>query len=47
MRLRPVLEREVVRFEPDLHGRRSRVLVDLDGAVFTEAWLSTVEAAQC
>lgn len=46
MRLRPVLEGGVLRFRPDPAGRRVRVLVDIDGPSFTQAWLSAVEAAQ-
>jgi len=42
----PVLDNEVLRFEPDPEGRQVRVLVDLDGASFTESWLSAVEAAR-
>ena len=46
MHLRPVLRDGVLRFEPDLAGPLVRVLVGLDGAAFTEAWLTAVEAAQ-
>jgi inosine-uridine nucleoside N-ribohydrolase len=46
MRLQPVLVGEVLRFQPDHEGRITRVVVDLDGVGFAEAWLSTVEAAQ-
>jgi hypothetical protein len=46
MRLQPVLDAEVLRFEPDQAGRPTRVVVDLDGGSFTETWLSAVEAAQ-
>ncbi len=46
MRLRPVLERGVLRFRRDRQGRPTRVVVDVDGTGFTEAWLSAVEAAQ-
>jgi hypothetical protein len=37
-------DREVLRFEPDQDGRRRRVVVDLDGASFTDTWLRTVQA---
>jgi inosine-uridine nucleoside N-ribohydrolase len=45
-RLRPVTEGDVLRFQPDQDGRLVRVVVDLDGASFTDAWLAAVEAAQ-
>jgi inosine-uridine nucleoside N-ribohydrolase len=45
-RLRPVMEGDVLRFQPDQDGRLVRVVVDLDGASFTDAWLAAVEAAQ-
>jgi purine nucleosidase len=40
------LEGGVFRWHPDQAGHRTRVLVDLDGGSFTEAWLAAVEAAQ-
>ena len=46
MRLRPVLKRGVLRFRRDRRGRPTRVVVNVDGAGFTAAWLSAVEAAQ-
>jgi inosine-uridine nucleoside N-ribohydrolase len=46
MRLRPVREGDVLRFQPDEQGRLTRVVVDLDGANFAETWLTAVEAAQ-
>jgi purine nucleosidase len=46
LRLRPVLDGEVLRFAPDPDGRRMRVVVDLDGPGFTDTWLRAVEAAQ-
>ena len=46
MYLRPALENGVLRFQPDQDGRLVRVVVDLDGASFTDAWLAAVEAAQ-
>jgi purine nucleosidase len=45
-RLRPVMEGDVLRFQPDQDGRLVRVVVDLDRASFTDAWLAAVEAAQ-
>lgn len=46
MRLKTILEDEVLRFESDPAGRPTRVVVDLDGVSFGETWLSAVEAAQ-
>jgi purine nucleosidase len=46
LRLRPVLEGEVLRFAPDRDGRLVWVVVDLDGPGFTDIWLRTVEATQ-
>ena len=46
MRLRPVLERGVLRFRRDRQGRPTRVVVDVDGPAFAEDWLSAVEEAQ-
>jgi len=45
-RLRPVLKGDTLRFEPDDDGRAVRVLIDVDGASFSETWLASVEAAQ-
>jgi hypothetical protein len=45
-RLRPVMEGDVLRFQPDQDGRLVRMVVDLDGASFTDAWLAAVEAVQ-
>jgi purine nucleosidase len=39
LRLRPVLEGGVLRFQPDPDGRLMRVVADLDGASFTDTWL--------
>lgn len=39
-------EGDVFRWYIDENGRRTRVLVDLDGDRFAEAWLTAVEAAQ-
>jgi hypothetical protein len=46
MRLRLVLDGGVLRFQPSQQGRRTRVVVDVDGAGFTQTWLAAVEAAQ-
>jgi hypothetical protein len=45
-RLRPVMDGDVLRFQPDQDGQLTRVVVDLDGEGFTETWLAAVEAAQ-
>jgi hypothetical protein len=44
--LQPVMEGDVLRFQRDQDGRLVRVVVDLDEASFTNAWLAAVEAAQ-
>jgi inosine-uridine nucleoside N-ribohydrolase len=44
-RLRPVLERGVLRFQAHPEGRPVGVVVDVDTASFTDTWLSAVEAA--
>jgi hypothetical protein len=36
----------VFRWSRDPTGRATRVLVDLDGAGFSDVWLAAVEAAQ-
>ena len=46
MDLQPVLDGEVLRFQPHPEGRLMRVVVDLDAEGFAEKWLSAVEAAQ-
>lgn len=46
MRLVPVLDGQVLRFQPDQRGRLTRVATQLDGGSFAETWLSAVEAAQ-
>jgi hypothetical protein len=46
MRLRPVLDDAVLRFEPAEDGPLTRVVVDIDPADFTETWLTTIETAQ-
>jgi len=45
-RLQPVLDGEVLRFQPDQDGRLMSVVVDLDGAGFTQTWLGAVELTQ-
>ena len=45
-RLLPVLDKAVLRFEPDQAGRSTRVVVGLDGEAFSHVWITTVEAAQ-
>lgn len=42
-RLRPVLEGETLRFQPDDAGSLVRVVTAVDGAAFSEAWLAAVE----
>lgn len=44
--LSSALDGEVFHWYPDQAGRWTRVLVDLDGESFSEAWLTAVEAAQ-
>jgi purine nucleosidase len=46
LRLQPDLADGVLRFQPNPAGRPTRVVVDVDGVSFTEAWLSAVAAAQ-
>ncbi|MBA2519189.1 MAG: nucleoside hydrolase [Chloroflexia bacterium] len=46
MHLRPVLTDNVLRFQPDPEGRPMRIVVDVDGASFTEAWLTAVAATR-
>jgi inosine-uridine nucleoside N-ribohydrolase len=46
MRLKTVLENGVLRFQSDPEGQPTRVVVDVDGVSFTDAWLTAVEAAQ-
>lgn len=45
-RLSPNLNGELFRWRPNQAGRRTRVLVDVDGERFSETWLAAVEAAQ-
>ncbi|MDQ4099786.1 MAG: nucleoside hydrolase [Chloroflexota bacterium] len=44
MRLRPVSDGTVLRFQPDEAGRPVRVVTDIDGAAFAAGWLQAVEA---
>lgn len=44
-RLKAVLHDAVLRFQPAPAGRLTRVVVDVDGAAFSETWLSALEAA--
>lgn len=46
MRLQTILEDEVLRFQSAPEGRPTRVVVDVDGESFSEAWLAAIEAAQ-
>lgn len=46
MRLQPVLDGEVLRFQRHPEGRLTRVVVDLDGESFTERWLAAGETAR-
>lgn len=46
VRLGPVMDGDVLRFEAHDEGRLHRVVVDVDGAAFSEVWLRAVEAAQ-
>ncbi len=46
MRLKTVMDGQVLRFESSKDGRPMRVVVDVDGTSFTETWLAAVEAAQ-
>jgi inosine-uridine nucleoside N-ribohydrolase len=46
LRLRPVLEGGVLRFQPSEGERLMRVVAELDGTSFTDTWLAAVEAAQ-
>ncbi len=43
MRLKAVLQSDVLRFDPDDSGRLLGVVVDLEAPQFMEAWLSAVE----
>jgi hypothetical protein len=45
MRLRLRLDDGVLRFEQADGGKRVRVVVDVDGSVFAERWLTCIERA--
>jgi hypothetical protein len=45
-RLWPVVEGDVLRFQPDQDGRLTRVVIGINGASFAETWLAAVEVAQ-
>jgi purine nucleosidase len=46
VRLKLVIEGDVLRFDRDPNGRPIRVVTDIDGLGFTEVWLAAIEAAQ-
>lgn len=46
MKLIPVLENDVLRFDPDERGRTTKVVVDIDAADFTDRWFGAVERAR-
>ncbi len=46
VRVRPVLERDVLRFQRDPEGTPVRAVVAVDGSGFAETWLAAVERAQ-
>jgi purine nucleosidase len=46
LRLQPVVDGDVLRFQPSENGRLTRMVVDIDDANFTDTWLTAVEAAQ-
>jgi len=43
IKLTPILDDDVLRFEPDERGRTTRVVVDIDAADFTDRWFEAVE----
>jgi purine nucleosidase len=43
--LSPVIENGVLRFDPDEHGRHTKVVTDIDAADFTDYWFEAVERA--
>jgi inosine-uridine nucleoside N-ribohydrolase len=45
MRLRPVMEKDVLRFSPDEDGRATKVVVGIDATAFGRIWIDAVEAA--
>ena len=46
VRVRPVRDGHLLRFQPDESGRLARVVTEVDAAALSEAWLTSVEAAQ-
>jgi hypothetical protein len=42
--LEPLLDKGVLRFRQVADGRAIRMLVDVDGAEFTESWISAIES---
>jgi inosine-uridine nucleoside N-ribohydrolase len=46
LRLLPVFDNDVLRFEPDQAGRSTRVVVGIDSEAFANVWITAVEAAQ-
>lgn len=44
--LLPVIDDDLLRFQPDESGRLTKVVVDVDGPGFSEAWLAAVENAR-
>ena len=45
IRLSPIVDTGVLRFEPDERGRATNVVVDIDADDFTDRWLTAVERA--
>jgi purine nucleosidase len=43
-RLQPVLDGKVLRFHPTANGRPTRILVDVDGDAFSDAWLTSIDS---
>ncbi len=46
MDIQTLLDGDILRFERSKDGRHTDVVVDIDGADFTEIWLKSIEAAQ-
>jgi hypothetical protein len=46
LRLTPVTDESVLRFEEHPTGRPTRVVTDIDAEAFREVWLASVEATQ-
>lgn len=44
--VKTLMDGQILRFEAREDGRPARVVTDLDGAGFTDTWLSAIEAAQ-